>query len=38
MSLVPQIAVAGISERALAWELEKTMRESGADGIWHLIR
>jgi Xaa-Pro aminopeptidase len=33
MSLVPQIAVAGISERALAWELEKTMREGGADGL-----
>ncbi len=32
MSLVPKIAVAGISERALAWELEKAMRESGADG------
>lgn len=33
MSLVPQFAVPGISERALAWELEKKMRESGADGV-----
>ena len=33
MSLVPQIAIAGISERALAWKLEETMRQSGAHGM-----
>jgi len=33
MALVPQLAKAGISERELAWLLEKAMREAGADGI-----
>ena len=33
MAQVPQLARPGISERALAWELEKYMRESGADKV-----
>ena len=33
MSLVPRLVHAGISERELAWELEKSMREKGADGL-----
>jgi Xaa-Pro aminopeptidase len=33
MALVPQLAHIGINERELAWELEKTMRESGADAM-----
>lgn len=31
MALVPQLARPGMSEKALAWELEKRMREWGAD-------
>lgn len=31
VSRFPQMASPGISERALAWELEKTMRDLGAD-------
>lgn len=33
MSQVPEIASLGQSERALAWELEKRMREAGADAL-----
>ena len=33
MALVPELTKAGISERELAWLLEKAMRESGADGL-----
>lgn len=33
MSQINEIAQPGMSERALAWELEKTMRERGADGL-----
>jgi Xaa-Pro aminopeptidase len=33
MALVPQLVCPGINERELAWELEKTMRESGADAM-----
>lgn len=33
MSRVPQIATLGQTEQALAWELEKRMREAGADGL-----
>lgn len=33
MSQVPQLARPGMSERALAWELEKAMREAGADHV-----
>ena len=33
MAQVNALARAGMSERALAWELEKVMRESGADGV-----
>lgn len=32
MAQVPKLAVPGISEQALAWELEKAMRDAGADG------
>ncbi|MBP6470075.1 MAG: aminopeptidase P family protein [Chloroflexi bacterium] len=32
MDLVPQVARPGMTERALAWELEKAMREAGAEG------
>ncbi|MBK8936064.1 MAG: aminopeptidase P family protein [Chloroflexi bacterium] len=31
MGLVPQLARPGMTERALAWELEKAMREAGAE-------
>jgi Xaa-Pro aminopeptidase len=33
MAAVPRLAKPGISEKALAWELEKLMRENGADAI-----
>lgn len=33
MSQVPKIAALGKTEQALAWELEKLMREAGADGL-----
>ncbi len=33
MQQVPDIVRVGMSERALAWELEKRMRENGADGM-----
>ena len=33
MALVPQLVYPGISERELAWKLEKTMRESGSDAM-----
>jgi Xaa-Pro aminopeptidase len=33
MSQINEIAQPGMSERALAWELEKIMRERGADGL-----
>jgi len=33
MTMVNELASTGISERALAWELEKQMRESGADAV-----
>ena len=33
MSLVPRLVRVGISERELAWELEKTMRDNRADGL-----
>lgn len=33
MSLVPQLARPGQSEQELAWQLEKAMREAGADGL-----
>ena len=33
MSLVNEIAHPGMSEKALAWELEKAMREAGADSL-----
>ncbi len=33
MSLVPQLVHPGISELELAWEMEKTMRENGADAM-----
>jgi Xaa-Pro aminopeptidase len=33
MALVPQLVHPGINERELAWELEKTMRENGADAM-----
>jgi len=33
MALVPQLVYPGISERELAWELEKSMREHGADAM-----
>ena len=33
MSQFPEIAQPGHSEKALAWELEKIMREAGADGL-----
>lgn len=33
MSLVPKLVHTGISERELAWELEKGMRKKGADGL-----
>ncbi|MFK7802022.1 MAG: aminopeptidase P family protein [Anaerolineae bacterium] len=33
MAMVNDLAKPGMTERALAWELEKTMRENGADGM-----
>lgn len=33
MSQVPQLVKLGMTEKQLAWELEKTMREAGADGM-----
>lgn len=33
VSQVPRLAKIGASERAVAWELEKFMREAGADGL-----
>lgn len=33
MAMVPELVRTGISERDLAWQLEKIMRESGADGL-----
>ena len=33
MAQVHQLALPGMSERQLAWELEKVMREAGADGM-----
>lgn len=33
MALVPQLARPGLTERALAWELEKAMREAGAEAM-----
>lgn len=33
MSQVPRLAKPGIEERELAWQLERFMRESGADGV-----
>jgi Xaa-Pro aminopeptidase len=33
MALVPQLVRVGISERELAWQLEKIMREAGAGGL-----
>ncbi|MEM7801303.1 MAG: aminopeptidase P family protein [Chloroflexota bacterium] len=33
MGLVPQIAHPGMTERTLAWELEKAMRDRGADSV-----
>ncbi|MFN2138453.1 MAG: M24 family metallopeptidase, partial [Candidatus Promineifilaceae bacterium] len=33
MTAVPQLLRKGITERELAWEIEKWMRESGADGL-----
>jgi len=33
VALVPQLARPGVTERAVAWELEKAMREAGAEGL-----
>lgn len=33
VALVPQLARPGITERAVAWELEKAMREAGAESV-----
>lgn len=33
MTLVPQLVHVGMTERALAWKLEKAMRENGADAV-----
>jgi Xaa-Pro aminopeptidase len=33
VAMMAELARPGISERALAWELEKRMREAGADGV-----
>jgi Xaa-Pro aminopeptidase len=33
MTAVPQLAKPGMTETALAWELEKLMRENGAEGM-----
>ncbi len=33
MALVPQLVRPGMTERALAWELEKAMREAGAEAM-----
>lgn len=33
MAQVPEIVRSGMSERQIAWELEKEMREAGADGM-----
>ena len=33
MSQVPQLVKLGMTEKQLAWELEKAMREAGADGL-----
>lgn len=32
-SQIPEIVKPGMSEKQIAWELEKTMREAGADGL-----
>ncbi len=33
VALVPQLARPGVTEHAIAWELEKAMREAGAEGV-----
>ena len=33
MALMPQLARPGVTERQLAWELEKALREAGADAV-----